>query len=636
PEQAIRIELGDTDVTPTVQQRAFEMLGFSINKSERRFRPAQSTQPTGSAEFRLDRQSTVSVLVNGTLTQQLNLRPGNYQLRDLPLVTGANAVELAITDDLGNQRSIDFASYFDTALLAAGKDEWEVAAGAQSYLSNNQRGYDTGELLASGFYRRGLTDELTGEAHIQADEIGLMGGASALMQSSLGVFRLNAATSSSQFGSGASVGGAWDLINFVGITGKRGESIHIEGDYRTEDFYVPGLYVDNASGVFFPQQDYRMRVSGSYSAILKYGITASVSGRYIWANDTANLVSRNTVRGDRYGADLTLSAPLGPDLNGGITVGYSNETYLRSFEFVDSPDPEFRFGMRMFWRPDRQSNVIASHDTINDHSTVTAYRNSGTGLNRWNVSVNAHHAQSDDLVNASGAVSYYGNRGEVSVTHLSDVSNISSSSAAPRLTTQRTLVRAGSSIAFADGQVAVGPPIYGDAFAIVYPHDSLSGNDIDVTHGGTVSAKADGWGAAVVTAVPVYYPNAITVDVADLPIGYSLGAGAFDTFAPYKGGYALQVGSDNAISIYGTLVDAGGQPIELLTGSAYAVSSPSRKLTVFTNAAGRFGAEGLAPGRWAIEMATANGPTKYLIDIPDGAGDLVRVGTLSPSTHSEL
>ena len=53
--------------------------------------------------------------------------------------------------------------------------------------------------------------------------------------------------------------------------------------------------------------------------------------------------------------------------------------------------------------------------------------------------------------------------------------------------------------------------------------------------------------------LPVYTANSIPVDVTDLPVGYSLGAGAFDVVAPYRAGYALEVGTASSVSAYGTL-----------------------------------------------------------------------------------
>jgi hypothetical protein len=46
--------------------------------------------------------------------------------------------------------------------------------------------------------------------------------------------------------------------------------------------------------------------------------------------------------------------------------------------------------------------------------------------------------------------------------------------------------------------------------------------------------------------------------------------------------------------------------------------------------AGRFVAEGLAPGIWLIEMATDERPTIYRIEVPTGTQGLLQAGVLTP------
>jgi outer membrane usher protein len=53
-------------------------------------------------------------------------------------------------------------------------------------------------------------------------------------------------------------------------------------------------------------------------------------------------------------------------------------------------------------------------------------------------------------------------------------------------------------------------------------------------------------------------------------------------------------------------------------------------VTLFTNREGRFGATGLAPGRWRIEMLTEP-PTVYVIDVPADATGVFRTNDLTPS-----
>ena len=50
---------------------------------------------------------------------------------------------------------------------------------------------------------------------------------------------------------------------------------------------------------------------------------------------------------------------------------------------------------------------------------------------------------------------------------------------------------------------------------------------------------------------------------------------------------------------------------------------------MFTNRQGRFGATGLAPGQWRIEMLDSKNST-YVITIPDNAEGVVRLGDITP------
>ena len=147
---------------------------------------------------------------------------------------------------------------------------------------------------------------------------------------------------------------------------------------------------------------------------------------------------------------------------------------------------------------------------------------------------------------------------------------------------------------------------------------------------GEVRARANALGPALVSDVPAYTRNSIPVDVTDLPVGYSLGAGVFDLVAPYRAGYALEVGSASAISAYGTLLLADFSVLGLVSGVAHPADNPLQKVMMFTNKAGRFSAEGLSPGRWLIEMATEGNPTRYEIEVPKGTNGLFEAGILRP------
>jgi outer membrane usher protein len=78
------------------------------------------------------------------------------------------------------------------------------------------------------------------------------------------------------------------------------------------------------------------------------------------------------------------------------------------------------------------------------------------------------------------------------------------------------------------------------------------------------------------------------------------------------------------------MLDVDGEAVSLVSGTATELAHPDRDpVTVFTNREGRFGATGLAPGRWRIEMLDTR-RSIYIIEVPDSADGIFRVGDITP------
>lgn len=631
----IRVQAGDVDTFGTGFQRMPDLLGITVEKSPRKLAPGEHIGPTGSSSFRIERNATVEVLINGAPVRRFQLRPGNYNLRNLPLTTGANDVELIITDEAGERRSIRYNSFFDGTLLAAGKSEWSVSGGVPSYLRDNERTYRTSQHFGTSFLRYGLTDAVTAEANVQGDDKVVMGGLGVFSATPWGTIGVQGALSNSPTGLGYGVNVNWALANVNGFvsgwSGLRG-SLAFGTEYRSADFRAPGEFLETASGVLYAQHSYWLRLYGSYSVPLSQKVSLTLGGRYQFADENRIVLSPFTLKGDRYGADVTISSPITHWMTASLTAGYSNETYLRSFTAnFREPEGEFLAMARVYIRPTENTRITASYDTLNQQSYISAHHGVGPGIDRWETTVDAQQNGRDERATASGSVAYYGNRAEARVAHSTGFNGVGWGNVNAKPSEQRTSARVGTSIAFADGAVGWGQPVRGGAFGIVYPHETIAGKEVIVGTRDDVRARADGWGAVIVPNIPSYTSSTLPVDVPDAPIGYSLGAGGFDTYAPHRAGYRLEVGSAYSVSAYGTLLAANGKPIGLLTGVAHPVESPEKRVAIFTNSAGRFGAEGLAPGRWVIEMATEGAPTRFVIDVPKGTDGLFKAGTLKPT-----
>ncbi|MCP4781666.1 MAG: hypothetical protein GY877_13270 [Hyphomicrobium sp.] len=82
------------------------------------------------------------------------------------------------------------------------------------------------------------------------------------------------------------------------------------------------------------------------------------------------------------------------------------------------------------------------------------------------------------------------------------------------------------------------------------------------------------------------------------------------------------------MTVYGTLLGEDDMAVALVMGEAYRDDDPRRRIAFFTNAAGKFEAEGLAPGEWTLEVATEGEPTNFLLVVPEDAG--------GASTHRDI
>ena len=563
PEDRVRSEIGDVEPIGAGFQQTPNLLGFSIEKSAHKLTPGDTFSPTGGGSFTIDRPSRVEIRVNGVVQRQLQLEPGKFNLRDLQLATGTNNVDIIITDDTGAQHTVTYTSFFDTNLLAAGKSEWGLTAGLPSYLRDEARDYLPDLYMGSAYVRYGIYDGATAETDIQANMHVAMVGAGMLVDTGFGLVNARAAVSWGEFGEGIALGADWSVVNFEGLTAARGESFRFSSEYHSPNFHSPGDIDTTQTGVIFPEWNYWLNLNATWSALIGYDTTLALSTRYQFVNGAQFGQAIYAWSSNRYGADVTLSRPLTQTLSGSLTIGVSNESFLATLDRVQDPDPEFRIGVRLFDRPDEHTSITSGYDFLDAQTDLSAYRSEGNGIGRWDTSVYVQQNEFNAQASVSATAGYYGNRAQVRIIHNSGFDGTAYSSFDIDPGPQRTSLQVGTAIAFADDKIAIGAPITGDAFAIVYPHASIADKEITVGNNDDIKAVADHWGPALVTSVPVYSPSTIAIDADDLPLGYSLGAATFDILAPFKAGYALEVGSDYSVSVYGSLVLADGQPVAL-------------------------------------------------------------------------
>jgi hypothetical protein len=307
PDETLRFSAGDISPIKSTFQGGGELLGLSIEKSYQKLQPSASIRPTGSQSFRIERPSSVEVVINGHVAQRLQLRPGDYDMSNLPLAAGANDIELVIEDDLGHKRTLNLSLFSGGSLLAPGIAEWAFNAGFVSHVNNGEKDYrnlysgveyDFDAPVVSGFYERGLTQDITGSIHLQADRETVTGGSGASLQTPIGFWTMDGAVSQSQRSGGGVAGKVnYDLSNIKSNDGIH-RSFRASAEYRSEKFTL----INSME----PQNDTMAILSAAYSQELPWDLFGSVSGGYMLGRGPA---------ADKYGVNLSLSRNFGRTLS---------------------------------------------------------------------------------------------------------------------------------------------------------------------------------------------------------------------------------------------------------------------------------------------------------------------------------
>ncbi|GAA4013049.1 hypothetical protein GCM10022280_08920 [Sphingomonas swuensis] len=595
PGSSLRFQAGDLFSIPQVFQDQPELAGFGVSKLLREFRPDRVYTTSAGRRITLNDPATVTVIINGAPSQTLRLDPGNYNLEDLPLTGGANNVQLLIEDPAGGRRLVTFDFFLDSELLARGIDEYDAKLGIRSDYEDGRRAYLSKEPLVTGFYRRGLSEQLTAGANLQATRSRQQLGGEAIFGTPVGLFTANASLSHLRgFGSGYAARLQYRYSSpLAQELGAR--RIDIFAEHRSENF--GGVETErpfNSNAWFF---------SGRYSQPVTRRLSFGLGADY--------QIGRNGER-NRY----AVRGSAGYSLSNGMQVNASAGFEQRA---------GFVFGATFFWRRTRNTLVTAQYDSRIDDARVGYFYSPQRPIDAiaWNLEA----SRTNGIAGLNGTAVWRTNRGDFELSHRAALlggdrdSRIMQSSARVRGT-----------LAFADGQFALGRYLT-DSFAIIAPHRSLKGAQVLV--GSRVSEQVDARSGTLGPAlVPLssYSPRAVYFNVPDAPDGYSIGEGNESFFAWLHSGHRVVVGSDYNVTVIGTLLDARGDPVSLIAGTARRTDiAQSPTVPIFTNRDGKLGASGLSPGRWQITA----GDNLYDLVIPVEADSFVDLATLRPTGRRE-
>ncbi len=604
PEKQLRWTGGDLEPRSIAFQGQEEIAGVGVQRLYRGFAGGRTITSSSARRLTLQRNATVDVLINGARVRTLQLGPGNYDIGDLPLTSGSNNVQLVVQDELGRREVVSFDFFSDFLLLQPGVDEFDLQVGVRAPYVFGERDYQTDEVVASGFYRRGITDAVTVGGNFQYSKQAQQGAVEGVMATRYGLFKTDLAISNSeQAGSGYAARLEYRYSQVLrDLPGARRVDLSVET--RSKKF----ASIDALD----PTNQFTLVALARYSQPISARWGGSVGVDYsMGRNDQA----------DRYGGSLFASYNMSVNTNVNFGVIYQNGQTA----FSDRDEVNVR--VDLIHRFGTGSTVNASLESAERRARIGYTRAPERPLDDFGIS--AQVETNRDVAAVDATVVYFSNRGDLELAHQTALD-----AGAGQIVAQTTSVRAGGSIAFADGHVAIGRSVY-DSFAILEPHPTLEGRPVLVR--GRFSqqpvAHSGLFGPALVP-LGSYSAQFVPYDVEDLPLGYDLGTGNFEFYPWLHSGHSRVVGSQFNITVVGSLMDADGHPLNLTYGVATAEGdADAPKIEIFTNRIGRFGASGLAPGAWLIRMT--NGLT-YRLVIEPGGESLVRLDHLTPIANAEV
>ncbi|HVV34660.1 MAG TPA: fimbria/pilus outer membrane usher protein [Vitreimonas sp.] len=591
----VSVELGDVRMSTSTFQSAPPIGGLLI---ERTFslQPTRNYRPAGSHAIVIDRRTAVDVYVNGAEMRRLDLQPGRYDLRDFPFVDGANNVTLELEDDLGQHNTIDLSTYFDNELLAPGVSEFSYAFGAPATTEAEGITYDSNVFVYSMYHRLGITPTLTLGVNAQGRDSASLYGGEALWASPIGTIGLDYAHSRNPAaGEGDAV-----LLHYSFQSQPIGNftwNVSLSSQWQSLDFSS----IDDdgpANNQYTTQTDASLRLYQPDWGTATFGLSY----------DQAALPALN----DRYQASFGYSRRLFGNLFGALQVNH-----------IEGGDrSETTAAVSLSWRMGVRDQVSARTDTNTQVSELDWHHSGSYGVGGISTDARIGHDTDTGESFANGAISYFGNRLEATLSEDSRTEGLTNDTVS-----NTTTARIGGGVAFAGAHVAIGRPVRG-AFAIVEGHPSLKNRQIQlgVDDDGRPRAQTGLFGPALVPNLNPYSNESVSVDVNNLPPGYDLGAGQLD-FRAYRGaGYDVRVGSAANLTIMANVVGPDGAPIGMIGGELRNLDHPDAPpIQGFSNRSGRFVAAGVSPGRYTLTMFT-DPPTKTQITITPAQAGLVQLG----------
>jgi outer membrane usher protein len=547
--------------------------------------------PTQSITGNVSLPSEMEIYLDGRKIQTQQLKPGEFDLRDIVAFGGAQSVQVVLRDPFGRVQQLSYSFYFSDQPLQPGLHEYSYNLGAirRQY---GQTSNDYGPVAFSIFHRYGLNRYATiGFRAEGTQQLKNVGPLLTLVMGNAGVVNVAVLHSSLAGDAGVAASMAYtyqtrgwnfalslrhDTRDYAALgdppmkTSRRNEAT-IGGSYQ-----VPGNGTLSLTHTFLTVRDDVSALPagpGAPFAVLPLsprkattlGYTAPLlSGRVSFMATISHI--HDQVRGSRNEAFVGLTFLLDKDHSLATSMRRDPEAHAESLRLVKSqPIGE---GVGYAIGLDRSSDFNGT-SSIADSSVQ--YNASAAMLRAEYNRSRAQQGGTDDYhVSVAGNVSYVG------------------------------------------GQTAFGRPVTG-SFGIARVAQVP---DVQVLLEGQPIGRTDRHGNVFLPTLNPYFDNEVSVDPATVPLEYSLEVMKRKVSPPMRGGILVDFGATKMQAFTGTLQAASSGKLAPVAFGDAVLHVDGKPLSFLTGRTGEFYLEKLKPGRYLGSVALDGQPCTFELTVP--------------------
>ena len=477
-------------------------------------RPDLVTFPVPTIAGEVAVPSSVDVLVNGVQALSQPVPPGPFEIRQLPVVTGADDVSVVVRNAAGQQTTETLPLYASRLLLQPGLSDFSLEGGPVR-LNFGTESDDYRAAAGSASYRYGLFSWLTLEGHAEGAagggsyeglktlSGGMGGGGAAFTVGHIGT--LSADMAGSRFGGlqGGLVSAAFERI--APVFSLSGSIQAASGGYRD----VAAIFGDPVSSLQARASiGFSLPILGSLG--IAYVIIRRPAARSLQSEAAANAASTPEQAGEAGfdGVDAVALVPaskvslLSASLSRPIFGGRVN-VYLTGFhDFAQASSSGFTGGVSFALGPRSSGAILGSAGDGASAGTIQAGRSAPTNGDTGYQLIEGAGEQSRQL--AVG-------------TYRSPWGTVD---AGVDVVDGRTSIRADAqgALAFTDGSLFASNTIY-DSFAVV----DTGAPGIGVLQENRPYGRTDASGKLLVTDLRAFDANRVAIDPEDVPVDADVG-----------------------------------------------------------------------------------------------------------------